>query len=133
MSRKPDPDVTDALERVTSFDPETVQRLASVGRPINIPQGWAVMVENTPADKAYIILEGAIDIRRNGSSVATLAAGEVIGEMAIVNGRLRNATVVAVTPVKALHLTDGDVETLLLEDPDFARKLSAVSTARLDH
>jgi len=131
MSRTPDPQVVEALTQVTDFDADTIRRLARVGRPINIPERWAVMVQNTPADKAYIILAGSVEIRRGDAVVATLSAGDVIGEMAIVSGRLRNATVIAVTPVKALHLTDDDVETLLQEDPDFAAKLDRVATSRL--
>lgn len=131
MTRKPDPAVVDALGRVTDFDADTVRRLASAGRPINIPERWAVMVEHTPADKAYVILSGVVEIRRDGTTIASLSAGDVIGEMAIVSGHLRNATVVATTPVQALHLTEADIETLLEEDPGFAAKLQAVATDRL--
>lgn len=131
MARKPDRETVDALQRVTDFDRATIDKLASVGRPINIPERWAVMMENTPADKAYIILDGTVEIRRNNEAVAELTAGDVIGEMAIVNGKLRNATVVASSPVRALHLTDSDVAELLEHDPDFAAKLQAKATERL--
>lgn len=132
MSRKPDREIAKALSRVTDFDEDTVEKLAGVGRPVNIPERWAVMIENTPADKAYIILEGTVEIRRNNEAIAELTEGDVIGEMAIVNGKLRNATVVAKTPVKALHLTDSDVSELLDHDPDFASKLQKKATERLD-
>ena len=132
MSRKPDREIAKALSRVTDFDDDTVEKLAGVGRPVNIPERWAVMIENTPADKAYIILEGTVEIRRNNEAIAELTEGDVIGEMAIVNGKLRNATVVAKTPVKALHLTDSDVGELLDHDPDFASKLQKKATERLD-
>lgn len=132
MARKPDRETVEALSRVTDFDKATVEKLASVGRPINIPERWAVIMENTPADKAYIILDGTVEIRRNNESVAELTAGDVIGEMAIVNGKLRNATVVASSPVRALHLTDKDLAELLDHDPDFADKLQKKATERLD-
>ncbi|ALX03646.1 hypothetical protein AERYTH_02495 [Aeromicrobium erythreum] len=120
------------MTRVTDFDAKTIEKLAGVGRPVNIPERWAVMIENTPADKAYIILEGTVEIRRHQESIAELGAGDVIGEMALVNGKLRNATVVAKTPVKALHLTDSDVAELLEHDPNFAEKLQKKATERLD-
>ncbi|GAA0196277.1 MULTISPECIES: cyclic nucleotide-binding domain-containing protein [unclassified Aeromicrobium] len=132
MARKADRETIDALTRVTDFDAETVEKLAGVGRPVNIPEGWAVMIENTPADKAYIILEGTMEVRRQKQPIAELEAGDVIGEMALVNGKLRNATVVAKTPVKALHLTDSDVAELLDHDPNFASKLQQKATERLD-
>ena len=130
MTRKPNPAVVEALGRVTDFDAETIERLATVGRPINIPANWAVIVENTPADKAYIILSGTVEIQRNGTPVTFLRSGDIIGEMAILSDRLRNATVVATTPLWALHLTDEDVVELLKEDPEFANKLEAAAAAR---
>lgn len=132
MARKADRETIDALTRVTDFDAETIEKLAGVGRPVNIPEGWAVMIENTPADKAYIIIEGTMEVRRQKQPIAELEAGDVIGEMALVNGKLRNATVVAKTQVKALHLTDSDVAELLDHDPDFASKLQQKATERLD-
>ncbi len=132
MARKPDRETADALSRVTDFDAATIEKLAGVGRPVNIPEGWAVVIEGTPADKAYIILEGTMEVRRKKEPIAELSDGDVIGEMALVNGKLRNATVVAKTPVKALHLTDTDVAELLEHDPDFASKLQQKATERLD-
>jgi CRP-like cAMP-binding protein len=132
MARKPDREISEALTRVTDFDAQTVEKLAGVGRPVNIPEGWAVVIEGTPADKAYIILDGTMEVRRKKEPIAELGAGDIIGEMALVNGKLRNATVVAKSPVKALHLTDTDVAELLEHDPDFASKLQAKATERLD-
>ncbi len=132
MSRKADRETIDALTRVTDFDKATIEKLASVGRPINIPERWAVIMENTPADKAYILLEGTVDIRRNNETIASLDPGDVIGELAILNGKLRSATVVATSPVRALHLTDKDVAELLEHDPDFAAKLQARAADRLN-
>lgn len=130
MSRKTDPEVVEMLKRVTDFDDDTIERLATVGRPINIPQNWTVMAEDTPADKAYILLSGEVEVRRHGTTIATLTAGHVIGEMAIVDDRLRNASVVAMTPVKGLHLIDDDLVELLEEDPEFAEKLEAEAASR---
>ena len=118
MARKADRETIDALTRVTDFDAKTIEKLAGVGRPVNIPERWAVMIENTPADKAYIILEGTVEIRRHQESIAELGAGDVIGEMALVNG--------------TLHLTDSDVAELLEHDPNFAEKLQKKATERLD-
>jgi CRP-like cAMP-binding protein len=132
MARKPDRETAEALSRVTDFDAATVEKLAGVGRPVNIPEGWAVVIEGTPADKAYIILDGTMEVRRKKEPIAELSSGDIIGEMALVNGKLRNATVVAKTPVKALHLTDTDVAELLEHDPDFASKLQQKATERLD-
>lgn len=131
MAPKADRETVEALTRATDFDSDTIQALAAVGRPIRIPQGWAVIMEQTPADKAYILLEGSVEIRKHNETIATLSAGDIIGEMALVNKRLRSATVVASTPVKALHFTDEDIATLVEHDPAFATRLQESASERL--
>ncbi len=37
---------------------------------LTVPEGWALMVEKTPADKAYLILEGEVSVRQKGEEVA---------------------------------------------------------------
>lgn len=123
-------DTVDALKQVTSYDDDTVELLASVGRPINIPAGWPVIVENRPPDKAYILLEGEVEIRRDEHVIARLAAGDVVGEAALLTGHLRNATVVAMTPVRALHFTDVEFAHVVDADPHFAEQLRIASEGR---
>ena len=86
--------------------------------------------ERTPADKAYVVLDGDLDVRRKGEVVARLGAGDVVGEVAIVENRLRNATVVAATRLEVLHFTKDAVETLYADIPAFR---AAVDRAVLAH
>ena len=41
-----------------SFTPREVARISAQGRRVNLPSGWSPIWEDTPADKAYILLEG---------------------------------------------------------------------------
>ena len=95
-----------------------------------VPEGWALMVEKTPADKAYLILEGEVSVRRSGEEIARVGAGELIGEMALVNHKLRNATVVAETPLEVLHFTDETVARLTEQVPHFQEALTGASQER---
>lgn len=97
---------------------------------LTVPQGWALMVEQTPADKAYLILSGEVVVKRSGEEVARLGAGEVIGEMALVNHKLRNATVIAESPLEVLHFTDDTVDTLVAKIPNFREALIGASQER---
>ena len=121
------------LRRLGTFAEATDQelrRIADAGRVVAVPKDWSVIWERTPADKAYVVLAGDLDVRRKGEVVARLGAGDVVGEVAIVENRLRNATVVAATRLEVLHFTKDAVEQLYADIPAFR---AAVDRAVLAH
>jgi CRP-like cAMP-binding protein len=71
-----------------------------------------------------------VSVRRNGTEVAQLGAGQIIGEAAIVNRSLRSATIVALTPLEVIHYTSEQLETLVGEIPAFAEALASAATER---
>lgn len=131
-TEKPIP-VAGQLRRLGTFAGATdreLRRIADAGRVVAVPQNWSVIWERTPADKAYVVLDGDLDVRRKGEVVARLSAGDVVGEVAIVENRLRNATVVAATRLEVLHFTKDAVEKLYADIPAFR---AAVDRAVLAH
>jgi CRP/FNR family transcriptional regulator, cyclic AMP receptor protein len=114
-----------------SFTPREVAQISAHGRRVKLPQGWSPIWEDTPADKAYILLEGTVSVRRDGSEIAQLGSGDIVGEAAIVGHTLRTASVVALTPLVAIHFTDRDLNELLAEMPSFRDKLTAVVESRV--
>ena len=123
----------DRLRELDTFpeaSDDELRRIAKVGRVVAVPQDWSVIWERTPADKAYVVLDGELDVRRRGAVVARLGPGDVVGEVAIVENRLRNATVVAATRLEVLHFTKDAVESLYADVPAFR---DAVDRAVLAH
>ena len=118
------------LDRFRDLSDDEIHRVVDEATYLTVPDGWALMVEKTPADKAYLILEGEVSVRRNGQEVTRVGAGELIGEMALVNHKLRNATVVAETPLEVLHFTDEVVERLNEQIPQFQQALAGASQER---
>lgn len=133
MLRKPkaDPQVVDRLTEVTDFDADLISRIATVGTQVNIPSGWSIIMESTPADSAYIVLDGTVEIRKGGETFASLGPGAVFGEIALVNHRLRNASVVASSPISAVRLGEEALQELLEHDADFAETLRVIAQDRL--
>lgn len=130
MARKADPEIVAALRKVTDFDEDTARALAKHSRLVNVPARWSLMAEYTPADKAYILLEGEVVVRRDNADVAELGPGAFLGEMALVNKKLRNASVFALTPIRALHFTAEDFNDLVEENPVFAEALRQAAESR---
>lgn len=118
--------ILDALE------PADARRVLAAGRALTLPQGWSPIAESTPADKAYLITEGEVSVRKGGVEIATLGPGAIVGETAIVNRTLRSATVVALTPLRVVHFTREQVEELVDQVPAFGAALRAAAAGRVE-
>src|SRR5918998_2533376 len=120
-----------AASILDSLDPGDAERVVDAGTPLTVPQGWSPISERTPADKAYLITEGRVSVRRSGQEIATLGPGSVVGESAIVNRTLRSASVVALTPLRVVHFTSDRLHELSSQIPAFREALQAAAAARL--
>jgi CRP-like cAMP-binding protein len=97
-----------------------LEALARSGRLLRVPEQWAVLVESQPADSAYFLLDGTAEVRRQGSVVVELDAGQLVGEAALVEHRTRNASVITTSPVRVLRWSYEDLEPVLAEHADVA-------------
>jgi SAM-dependent methyltransferase len=66
--------------------------------------GAVLIAEGDPGDGVFVLLDGAAVVTRRGEEVAKLAAGDLFGEMAALDGGVRTATVTATTAVHLLHV-----------------------------
>lgn len=112
------------------LSPAEVARIRSAGTALTLPQGWSPISERTPADKAYIIEDGEVSVRRGGQEVAVLGPGQIIGEAAVLNRSLRTASVVALTPLRVVHLTGEALERLVDEVPAFGAAVRSATAER---
>lgn len=121
--------MTDSI--LDALDPADAQRVLAAGRALTLPQGWSPIAAGTPADKAYLITEGEVSVRKRGTEIAVLGPGAVVGESAIVHRTLRSATVVALTPLAVVHFTSERLAQLADEIPAFGHALRAAAAARV--
>ena len=115
-----------------ALDPADARRVLAAGNALTLPQGWSPIAAGTPADKAYLITEGEVSVRKRGAEIAILGPGSVVGEAAIVNHTLRSATIVALTPLKVVHFTRERLEQLVEQVPAFGEALRTAGAARLE-
>lgn len=130
MSTEADPQIVQRILDLTDFDRRTATILAARGRAMSVPAHWALMAEQTPADEVYLLTEGRVVIRQHQQDIAELGPGAFLGEMAFVNHRLRSASAIALTPVRALHFTREAVEKLSDRVPAFADALQEAARQR---
>jgi len=91
------PTLTDAPERLLAS-------MVELGHVVNVRPSWALLAEQTAPEKAYVLLQGEVDVRRGGQDLGRCRSGEILGELGIVRHRLRSATVVTATEATVLHL-----------------------------
>jgi CRP/FNR family transcriptional regulator, cyclic AMP receptor protein len=100
------------------------------------PAGVDVLTAEQPGDVAYVVLDGTVKVqvdRPDGTAVilAILRAGEVAGEMSLVDHLGRSATVVAMEQSTLAWLTHTDFWTCLRSMPTMAFNLAAIHSRRL--
>jgi CRP-like cAMP-binding protein len=78
----------------------------------------------------FILLEGTVKVERNGEQVNVLGPGDFLGEGALVLGKPRNATITATTPLRALVVSEGNFNQLLLGDERISKKVHETLAAR---
>jgi len=112
------------------FSPKEIAVISASGTRVHLPEGWSPIWEDTPADKAYVILDGTVSVRRDGQEIAQLGPGDIVGEAAILNHSLRTASIVALTPLELIHLSAEALQRLAVEMPAFGAALERVAQDR---
>jgi MFS family permease len=87
-----------------------LERLARGLSPATVPAGTAFIREGEPGDSAYLIADGELEVSVNGRALATLGRCDLVGEIALLRGGRRTATVVARRDARLYEL---DSETFL--------------------
>jgi phosphoglycolate phosphatase-like HAD superfamily hydrolase len=109
-----------------------VREIFERGRFVHIPSDWSMIVESSPPDNAYLLLEGRVRVHLHRHQVAELGAGDLVGELGLVSPRLRTATVTALEPLSALVFPAADFTAVRQAVPRFAERVDAVVAERLD-
>jgi CRP/FNR family transcriptional regulator, cyclic AMP receptor protein len=126
----PDSATIARLKELSGLSDKEIQQVAEAGRLVHLPESWSLILEGTPADAAYYILDGEVSVRRNKEEVATAGPGTFIGEAAIMNHALRSAQVVTKTNVTALNFTPDAGRKLTEEIPAIREQISTAHQAR---
>ena len=98
-----------------------VAEVAHIADELVLPAGRVLATENADGREFVVIVRGSATVRRGEEVVATLHAGDFFGEMALLSGRPRMASVVAGSDVRALVI-EGHAFLRLLEDSPAIRE-----------
>lgn len=118
----------DHLAKISLFaacSDRDLQKIAKASDEIEVEAGRTLIQQGTSGREVYVILDGAAVVRRNDSKIADLGPGDHFGELALLDGGPRTATVEATTPMTVLVLGQREFAGVLDEVPGLARKIMA--------
>jgi voltage-gated potassium channel len=97
-----------------------IAEVARLLRPRDFPEGSVIMRRGEPGDCMYFVVEGEIEVQLGVDSLR-MGAGNFFGEVALLTGEPRNATIVAARGCMLLALDIVDFHELLARQPELAR------------
>lgn len=111
---------TEWLATVDFFDGFATQELDSVanlGERVDVTAGTELIDQGRVGDVCYVIVEGRAAVHIRGDFATTVSTGTMIGEMALVEHRPRNATVTAETDMVLVSFGTTEFAKLLSKSP----------------
>ena len=106
--------------------------IAQVADKVDFPAGRVLIEEGKLGREFFVIADGSVEVRRGGRKLPQRGDAHSYGEIALMNGKPRSATVTTTSPVRALVITGRDFRQLLADVPSLSTKLLASLAARID-
>jgi len=121
---------------LADLSPADLKRVAAITTEHHFLDGEIIFEQDEPGDEMYVIISGEVRVMvRDGNSgekeVARRKTGDTVGEMSVISGRLRSATLAAAGDVHMLCLDQKSFEGLLRERPEVSLAVMRMLCDRL--
>ena len=114
------------LQRVELFEEletEALALIASIAERVSLEEGEVLVEEGAELDAIYVVLEGRLEMLRQGAQLFTAGPGETIGSWALFERRPSMATARATEPTELLRIGSEDFFDLLEDNGEMTREL----------
>ena len=123
MARDEKLDLLHSIPLFANLDRRHLERLGMLTEEVDVPAGKVLIRQGDHGDDLMIIVSGGVGVERNGERIASLGPSEFFGEIALIAGGPRTATVTAETPTRLLVLNHRDFHALMEEFPEVAAQV----------
>jgi CRP-like cAMP-binding protein len=126
----------DVLKTVPFFsdvlDSDEVQELAAKAYFIRFQKGSKPIEEDAPGHAMFVVVSGEAEVTVHGLSepVAKLGPGAIVGEMSLLTGARRSATVTATSPLEVIEVNKEALAHVLKQSPDLVERFAALIEKR---
>lgn len=122
------------IARVPLFGRCTKKELNAIAAradELALPEGRVLVSQGERGREFVVIIDGTADVHRDGRRINQLGRGDFLGEIALLSGAPRTATVTTTSPTRILVLTDAAFKAVTTELPSVQTRLLAALSARL--
>jgi CRP/FNR family cyclic AMP-dependent transcriptional regulator len=122
------------IKRVPLFSRCTKKELAAIAGEADelvVPEGRTLARQGATGSEFVVIVEGSAEVRKNGRKINRLGAGDFLGEIALISGAARTATVTTTSEVRILVLNDRGFRRLTKEIPSLQASVLKALSERL--
>ena len=123
-----------SLPYFADLDDDLLDGVCESSEEIEIAAGTRIIEEGSHSEEMYVVVSGQLEVAKKGSKrnivLATLGPGEVVGEIALLDGAPRTASVLATTPARLIRIPASAFEELI-SDSRVVRRMFRTVTARL--
>jgi hypothetical protein len=121
---------------LTDLSPADLKRVAAIASEHHFLDGEIIFEQDEPGDEMYVVASGEVRVlvkngQQKNKEVARRKAGETVGEMSVISGSLRSATLAAAGDVHLLCLDQKSFEGLLRERPEVSLAVMRMLCERL--
>jgi CRP-like cAMP-binding protein len=108
-----------------------LRTISTLADEIDLREGKVLTRQGSPGREFFVLLEGTVEVVRDGKRITTLRDGDFFGELALISNIPRTATVTATSPIRALVVVGRDFRRLLQEDAGIAVKVLGTMAERM--
>jgi transcriptional regulator with AAA-type ATPase domain/NAD-dependent dihydropyrimidine dehydrogenase PreA subunit len=129
-------DILSSASLFKSLAPESISEIAGVARHFVLPQNTTIFHERDPGDAFFIVISGRVRVFRTSEeeteiTLTTLEPGAGFGEMALLTGEPRSASVETVEPTSLLVVPKNAFDEVIAENPELTNTFVKILSERL--
>ena len=131
LSRRTKIDLLKGIPLFASCSRAELEAVGLVADELRFPAGRMLMRQGARGRELIVLVDGEATVERDGATIAVRHGGDFLGELALVTGRPRTATVTATTDLQTLVIDGRSFDRLLRDVPTLAAKVLRAVAERL--
>lgn len=124
-------DLLGAVPLFSACTTNELRAIAQLGAPVEAEAGAVLIKKGKPGREFFLVLSGSADCIVGRRTVGTFKKGDYFGEMALLQGGIRSADVIARTDMELLVLDAREFRSMLMTTPSITVKMLAHLAERL--